>query len=65
MTLGPVVSSSRLSEHEVVWSEKLTEGSSSHGVHCAWFQVHEDGSGDVSSSGGFVVIDIDSLELEI
>jgi hypothetical protein len=54
-----------LSEHEVVGSEELTEGSGSDGVHCAGFQVHEDGSGNVSSSSGFVVIDIDPFELEI
>ena len=61
----PVVSSSGLSEDEVVRSEKLTEGSSSDGVHCSWFEIHKDSSWDVSSSGGFIIVDIDSLELEI
>ena len=52
VTLGPVVmfllTSTRLTEDEVIWSEELTERTSSDGVHCAWFQIHEDGSGNVS-----------------
>ena len=65
MTLGPVVTGTGLSEDEVVWSEELTEWSSSDGVHGSWLKIHKDGSWDVSSTGGFVVVDIDSLELEI
>ena len=65
MTLGPVVTGTGLSEDEVVWSEELTEWSSSDGVHGSWLKIHEDGSWDVSSTGGFVVVDVDSLELEI
>ena len=65
VTLGPVVSGTGLSEDEVVGSEELTEGSSSDGVHGSGFEIHEDSSGDVSSTSGFVVVDVDSLELEI
>ena len=65
VTLGPVVTGTSLSEDEVVWSEELTEWSSSNGVHGSWLEIHEDGSWDVSTSCGFVVVDIDSLELEI
>ena len=65
MTLGPVVSGSGLSEDEVVWSEELTEWSSSDGVHGSWLEIHEDGSWDVSSSGSFVEVDVDSLKLEV
>jgi hypothetical protein len=65
VTLGPVVTGTGLSEDEVVWSEELTERSSSDGVHGSWLEIHEDGSWDVSSSGGLVVVDVDSLELEI
>ena len=65
VTLGPVVTSSSLSEDEVVWSEELTEWSSSDGVHGTWLKIHEDGSWDVSSSSGLVVVNVDSLELEI
>jgi len=65
MTLGPVVTGTSLSEDEVVWSEELSEWSSSDGVHGSWFEIHEDGSWNVSSSSGLVVVDVDSLELEI
>merc|ERR1719440_116732 len=65
MTLGPVVTGTGLSEDDVVWSEELTEWSSSDGVHGSWLKIHEDGSWDVSSTGGLVVVDVDSLELEI
>ena len=65
MTLGPVVTGTGLSEDEVVWSEELSEWSSSDGVHGSWLKIHEDGSWDVSSTSGLVVVDVDSLELEI
>merc|ERR1712086_522006 len=65
VTLGPVVTGTGLSEDEVVWSEELTEWSGSDGVHGSWLKIHEDTSGDVSSTGGLVVVDVDSLELEI
>jgi len=65
MTLGPVVTGTGLSEDKVVRSEELTERSGSDGVHGSWLKIHEDGSWDVSSTGGLVVVDIDSLELEI
>merc|ERR1711934_936264 len=65
MTLGPVVTGTGLSEDEVVWSEELTEWAGSDGVHGSWLKIHKDGSWDVSSTGGFVVVHVDSLELEI
>ncbi len=65
VTFSPVVSSSSLTEDEVVGSEELTVGTSSDGVHSSGLQVHKDGSGDVSASSGFVEVDVDSLELEV
>jgi hypothetical protein len=65
VTLGPVVTGTTLSEDEVVRSEELTEWASSDWVHCAWFQVHKDGSGDVSSTSSFVVVNVDSFKLKI
>jgi len=65
VSLSPVVSGTRLSEDEVVGSEELTEGSGSNGIHSSGFEIHKDGSGDVSSTSGLVVVDVDSLELEI
>ena len=37
MTFCPVVSGSGLSEYKVVWSEELSEWSSSYWVHSSWF----------------------------
>merc|ERR1712159_754818 len=65
VTLGPVVTSTSLAENEVVGSEELSEGTSSDGVHGSGLKIHKDGSGDVSATSGFVVIDVDSFELEI
>ena len=65
MTFSPVVTGSGLSENEVIWSEELTEWAGSDGVHGTWLKIHKDGSWDVSSTGGLVVVDVDSLELEI
>jgi len=65
VTLGPVVTGTSLTEDEVVWSEELTEWASSDGVHGSWLKIHEDSSWDVSATSGLVVVDVDSLELEI
>jgi hypothetical protein len=65
MTLGPVVTGTGLSEDKVIWSEELSEWSSSNGIHGSWFEIHKDGSWNISSTSGFVEIDVDSLELEI
>jgi hypothetical protein len=65
MSLGPVVTGTGLSEDEVIGSEELTERSSTDGVHGSGLEIHEDGSGDVTSTSGFVIVDVDSLELEI
>jgi hypothetical protein len=65
VTFGPIVTGTSLTEDEVVWSEELTEWSSSDGVHCSWFEIHEDSSWDESSTGSFVIVDIDSLKLEV
>jgi hypothetical protein len=65
VTFSPVVSCSGLSENEVVWSVELTEWSSSDGIHGSWFKIHEDSSWNVSSSSGFIEINVDSLELKI
>ena len=65
VTLGPVVTGTGLSENEVVGSEELTERSGSDGVHGSWLKIHEDGTGDIAATSGFVEVNIDSLELEI
>jgi hypothetical protein len=61
MALSPVVSGSTLTEDKVVWSEKLTKRSSSDWVHGSWFEVHKDGSGYVSTTSSFVIVDVNSF----
>ena len=65
MSLGPVVSCSRLSEHKVVRSEDLAERSGSNRIHGSRFQVHKDSTGDVLSSGSLVEVNIDPLQLKV
>jgi len=65
VTFGPIVTGTSLAKNEIVGSEELTEGSSADGVHGAWLQVHQDGSGDLSATGGFVLVDVDALQLQV
>ena len=65
MTLGPVVTGTRLSEDKVVWTEDLSEWARPYRVHGTWFKVNEDGPRDVLAAGGFVVVHVDSLQLQV
>ena len=65
MPLRPVIPGARLPEHEVIRPENLPERPGSEGVHRSGLQIHEDGARDVLAAAGFVVIDVDPLELEI
>ena len=65
VTLGPIVTSTGLTEHEVVRAEELAEGTGTDGVHGTGLEVHKNSAGNVSSTGGLVVVDVDSLKLEI
>ena len=65
VTLGPVVAGTSLAEDEVVGAEDLAVGTGADGVHGSGLQVHEDGAGNVATTGGFVEVDVDALELEI
>ena len=64
VTLGPVVTGAGLPEDEVIGPEYLTEGAGPDRIHCAGFQIHEDGTWNVPSATGLIVVDIDALELE-
>jgi len=64
MSLGPVVTSTILSENEVVRSEKSSNGAGLDGIHGSWLEIDQDRSWDVLASIRFVKIDVDSLELE-
>jgi hypothetical protein len=65
VTFSPVVTGARLSKDEVVGSEDLAEGTRSDGIHRSWLEINKDCSGHVLAAGGFIVVDVDALELEI
>ena len=65
VTFGPVVTGTGLAENEVVWAEKLTEWTGTDGVHGSWFQVHQDGTWNVTSTSCFVVVNVDAFQLQI
>jgi hypothetical protein len=65
MTLSPVVTSTSLSENEVVGSEELTKRTSSNRVHGTRLKIHKNGSWDVSATSSFIVVNVDSLQLQI
>merc|ERR1712188_364779 len=65
VSLGPIVSGASLSEDKVVGAEELTEGAGTDGVHGTGLQIHEDGAGDIATTGGLVVVHVDTLELKV
>merc|ERR1719478_1405899 len=54
VALGPVVTSTGLTEDEVVWAEELTEWASADRVHGTRLEVHEDGAGHIAATGSLV-----------
>jgi hypothetical protein len=52
MTLGPVVARTRLTKHEVVRTEKLTERTGTNGVHGARLEIDEDSTWYELVAGG-------------
>ena len=65
VTLGPVVSGSGLAEDKVVWAEDLAEGARSDGIHRARLQINQDGAWHVFAARRLVVVNVDSLQLEV
>ena len=56
MTHGPVVTSARLAEDEVVGTEELAEGTGTDRVHGARLQINEDGTWNILVAGGLYCI---------
>jgi len=65
VALGPVVAGSGLAEDEVVGAEELAEGRGADGVHGAGLEIGKDGTGNVATSHGLVVVDVDTGQLEL
>ena len=54
-----------MAEHKVVGAEEATKGARSDRVHGSGLEVDEDGTGNVLVRADFVVVDVDTLELEV
>jgi hypothetical protein len=65
VTLGPVVTCTSLTEHEVIRAEKLTEWTSTDRVHGTRLKIHKDSTRNISATSGLVEIHIDALQLKI
>ena len=65
VALSPVVACTSLAEDEVVRSEELSEWACADGVHGSRFQVHQDCARDIASAGSFVVLNVDTFELQV
>ena len=65
MTFGPVVTLTGLTENKVIRTEQLTKWTSAHGIHGTRFQIHEDGTWNITSASGFVVVHVDTLQLQV
>ena len=65
VTLGPVVTGTVLSEHEVIGAEQLAERTSTDRVHGTRLKIHEDGTGHVAATSGLVEVHVDALQLKI
>ena len=63
--LCPVVTRAVLAEDEVVWPEHVADGTAANGVHGTGLEVDEHGAGNVLVGTGLVVVDGDTLKLEV
>ena len=65
MALGPVVAGAGLAEDEVVGPEYLAVGTGSDTVHGSGLEINEDRTGHILVGADFVVVHVDTLELEV
>jgi hypothetical protein len=65
VSLSPVVSCSGLTEDEVVRAEELSEWSSTNAVHCSGLEIHQNRTGNITSSSCLIEIYVDALQLKI
>lgn len=65
VTLGPVVTSTRLAKHKVIRPEDLAIGTGPNAVHGTRLKVHEHSTRHKSTTGRLVIVDIDTLQLKL
>ena len=61
----PVVTGTVLSKDKVVGAEEATKRTGADRVHGAGLEIDEDGTGDILVGLNFIVVNVDTLELEI
>lgn len=61
----PVVTRTTLTKDEVVWAEQGAERTRANGIHGSGFKVDQDRTGHVFVRTDFVVVDVDTLQLEV
>ena len=65
VTLRPVVTSSALTEDEVVGAEEVAERTRADGVHGSRLEIDKDGTGDILVRADLIVVHVDPLELKV
>ena len=54
-----------LTKDKVIWTKELPKWTSTDGIHGTWFQIHKDGSWNVTAAGGFIKVNVDAFQLKI
>jgi hypothetical protein len=65
MALCPVIASTRLAKDKVVRSEELSQGAASDRIHGTGLEVNEHCARHPFASLGLVVVDVETLSLEV
>ena len=63
-SFGPVITSATLTKDKIVRSEERSKGSGAERVHGTRLEIDQDGAGDILIRPDFVIVDINSFELE-
>ena len=61
----PIVSSTRLAKDKIVRSEDLSIGTAADAVHGSRLKINEHSPGNILSARGFIVVDVNPLQLEV
>ena len=64
VALGPIVSRSALSEHEIIGTKQSTVRTSANGVHGSGFKIGENSTRDVTSFHALVKINVNAFQLQ-
>jgi len=64
-SFGPIVTSAALTKYKVVRSEEGAEGPRADRIHGTRLKIDQDGTGNILIRGDFVIVDINSFELEL